>query len=331
MSHTTEEAEVRLKVIEHITRIVHSLWPQAKVEVFGSFRTGLYLPSSDIDLVVTGEWKCVPLSTLSEALLRNGIEEDDITIIPHASVPIVKMIHTSSKIRVDISFNASNGGKSAKFIKNNIKEYPPLPKLVLVLKQFLIHRGLNEVFTGGMNSYCLTLLVISFLQGFYKPKCYPSTNLGTMLMEFFEHYGVNFNYERVSIHFDNGGKYLPKNRDSGSYLTVEDPFIAGRDIAKGTYLMHQIKGSFQNAFHTLHRAVIDSMNKNTPAHSYLDLILKVDEEVLINRNWTQENYSFILRSISRYLRDENELDTTPISKKEKKRKKSQNSALDFFR
>lgn len=32
-----------------------SLWPQARVEVFGSFRTGLYLPTSDIDLVVIGE------------------------------------------------------------------------------------------------------------------------------------------------------------------------------------------------------------------------------------------------------------------------------------
>lgn len=32
-----------------------ALWPQARVEVFGSFRTGLYLPTSDIDLVVIGE------------------------------------------------------------------------------------------------------------------------------------------------------------------------------------------------------------------------------------------------------------------------------------
>ncbi|KFM61784.1 PAP-associated domain-containing protein 5, partial [Stegodyphus mimosarum] len=45
MRPTEQETEIRLKVVEHITKIVHSLWPQAKVEIFGSFRTGLYLPS----------------------------------------------------------------------------------------------------------------------------------------------------------------------------------------------------------------------------------------------------------------------------------------------
>lgn len=45
-----------------------------------------------------------------------------------------------------------------------MKQYPALPKLVVVLKQFLIQRGLNEVYNGGMGSYCLTLLIVSLLQ-----------------------------------------------------------------------------------------------------------------------------------------------------------------------
>jgi len=45
-----------------------------------------------------------------------------------------------------------------------MKQYPVLSKLVLVLKQFLLQRDLNEVFTGGISSYSLILLVISFLQ-----------------------------------------------------------------------------------------------------------------------------------------------------------------------
>ena len=35
---------------------------------------------------------------------------------------------------------------------------------MLVLKQFLNQRELNEVFTGGISSYCLLLLVVSFFQ-----------------------------------------------------------------------------------------------------------------------------------------------------------------------
>lgn len=39
-----------------------------------------------------------------------------------------------------------------------------LPYLIFVLKQFLLQRDLNEVFTGGISSYSLILMVISFLQ-----------------------------------------------------------------------------------------------------------------------------------------------------------------------
>jgi len=43
-------------------------------------------------------------------------------------------------------------------------EYPNLKYLVLVLKLFLLQRDLNEVFTGGISSYCLILMTVSFLQ-----------------------------------------------------------------------------------------------------------------------------------------------------------------------
>ena len=36
--------------------------------------------------------------------------------------------------------------------------------MVLVLKQFLLQRHLNEVFVGGLGSYCLTLMVVAKLQ-----------------------------------------------------------------------------------------------------------------------------------------------------------------------
>lgn len=45
-----------------------------------------------------------------------------------------------------------------------IQEFPVLRPLVLVLKQFLLQRDLNEAYTGGISSYCLLLMVYSFLQ-----------------------------------------------------------------------------------------------------------------------------------------------------------------------
>lgn len=67
-------------------------------------------------------------------------------------------------MKVDISFNMSNGVKSAELIKDFKRLFPVLSKLVLVLKQFLLQRDLNEVFTGGISSYSLILMTISFLQ-----------------------------------------------------------------------------------------------------------------------------------------------------------------------
>lgn len=46
----------------------------------------------------------------------------------------------------------------------NLQKYSLLPYLILVLKQFLLQRDLNEVFTGGISSYSLILMAISFLQ-----------------------------------------------------------------------------------------------------------------------------------------------------------------------
>lgn len=48
--------------------------------------------------------------------------------------------------------------------QDQIELFPCLPPLVLVLKQFLLTRELNEVFTGGISSYSLILMAISFLQ-----------------------------------------------------------------------------------------------------------------------------------------------------------------------
>jgi non-canonical poly(A) RNA polymerase PAPD5/7 len=67
-------------------------------------------------------------------------------------------------VKVDISFNMQNGVRSAKLITEFKERFPVLAPLVMVLKHFLLERDLNEVFTGGISSYSLILLTISFLQ-----------------------------------------------------------------------------------------------------------------------------------------------------------------------
>ena len=43
---------MREEVVDRIKRVVHRVYPDAKVLIFGSCATGINLPQSDIDLLV---------------------------------------------------------------------------------------------------------------------------------------------------------------------------------------------------------------------------------------------------------------------------------------
>jgi len=52
ISPTDEEEEARRGVEQRIKTVVKGIYPEAKVLVFGSCATKLYLPNSDIDILV---------------------------------------------------------------------------------------------------------------------------------------------------------------------------------------------------------------------------------------------------------------------------------------
>lgn len=66
-------------------------------------------------------------------------------------------------LSVDISFQApSHGGvASSRYCLQMIRQWPECVPLMLVLKELLVQRGLNEPFTGGLSSYSLMLLVVT--------------------------------------------------------------------------------------------------------------------------------------------------------------------------
>ena len=52
-----QEILFRHEVVDRVRNIVLQVWPGAKVQLFGSVKTELFLPTSDIDIVVYGEWQ----------------------------------------------------------------------------------------------------------------------------------------------------------------------------------------------------------------------------------------------------------------------------------
>lgn len=205
------------------------------------------------------------MRTLEVELLNSRIAEpQSIRVLDKASVPIVKLTDRVTQVKVDISFNMQSGVQSAELIKDYKRQYPVLSKLVLVLKQFLLQRDLNEVFTGesqrlkrsikisfnrsvvlpgGISSYSLILMCISFLQLHPRQNSYANANLGVLLLEFLELYGRKFNYMKTGISIKNGGRYIPKEElqremvdgHRPSLLCIEDPLTPGNDIGRSSY------------------------------------------------------------------------------------------------
>ncbi|XP_060109899.1 terminal nucleotidyltransferase 4B [Heteronotia binoei] len=302
MSPRSEEERMRMEVVNRIENVIKELWPNAEVQIFGSFKTGLYLPTSDIDLVVFGKWENLPLWTLEEALRKHNVaDENSVKVLDKATVPIIKLTDSFTEVKVDISFNVRNGVKAAHLIADFIKKYPVLPYLVLVLKQFLLQRDLNEVFTGGIGSYSLFLMAVSFLQ--LHPRedaCTPNANYGVLLIEFFELYGRHFNYLKTGIRIKDGGSYVAKdevqkNMLDGyrpSMLYIEDPLQPGNDVGRSSYGAMQVKQAFDYAYVVLSHAVspIAKYYPNNESESILGRIIRVTQEVATYRDWISKQW-----------------------------------------
>ncbi|KAF9014210.1 hypothetical protein BDQ17DRAFT_1386693 [Cyathus striatus] len=246
ISPTPVEDEVRGLVVDLISTTVKNQFPDAQVLPFGSYQTKLYLPLGDIDLVIISDAmaysnKVTVLHALANTLKRAGITSH-VTIIAKAKVPIVKFVTSHGRFSVDMSINQENGVVSGNIVNGFLRDMhgsglnglgsTALRSLVMITKAFLGQRSMNEVFTGGLGSYSIVCLAVSFLQ--MHPKIRrgeidAEKNLGVLVMEFFELYGCYFNYDEVGISLRNGGTYFPK-RERGWFeyhkrglLSIEDP------------------------------------------------------------------------------------------------------------
>lgn len=267
-----------------------------------------------------GRWEKLPLRTLESELINVGIADPNtIRVLDKASVPIIKLTDRESQVKVDISFNMQSGVEAAKLIKSFKRKYPVLEKLVLVLKQFLLQRDLNEVFTGGISSYSLILMCISFLQLHPRQtECFmDNPNLGVLLMEFLELYGRKFNYMKTGISVKQE-RYLPKEElqkdmvdgHRPSLLCIEDPLTPGNDIGRSSYGALQVKKAFMYAYTVLTPVVLEVLDHTVTGHnnhnhnnyhnnmysnsnsqtSILGRIVRVTDDVIEYRIWVRETF-----------------------------------------
>ncbi|KAL3652553.1 hypothetical protein CASFOL_002234 [Castilleja foliolosa] len=288
LSPTPEEQESRNAAIASVADVIKYIWPNAEVEVFGSFKTGLYIPSSDIDVVIMGSNVRSPqmgLYALSRALSQRGIAKK-IQVIAKARVPIIKFFEKKSGVAFDISFDVENGPRAAEYIKDAVSKWPSLKPLCLILKVFLQQRELNEVYSGGIGSYALLSMLIAMLRTPHDRKTSPEHNLGILLVNFFDIYGCKLNTVDVGVACNGEGVFFRKSSKGfsvegrPSLIAIEDPQAPENDIGKSSFNYYQARSAFATAFTKLTNA--KAITQLGPDRSILGAIIRPDS-VLMER------------------------------------------------
>ncbi|MEW5299188.1 MAG: hypothetical protein WDW36_002227 [Sanguina aurantia] len=279
---TEDEAAGRNAAVAAVTEVVKGIWPNATVAIFGSFATGLYVPTSDIDLVVehSSHGNIVrALHALANGISRKGIAKS-VQVISKAKVPIIKFETIEhGGLAFDVSFDVANGPEAAGLVKQLTGLWPMMRPLILVLKLFLQQRELNEVYTGGVGSYALITMVTAFLQlhASRRPSSAPARrgkqgkaaqteavvaegiegSLGVLLIDFFRFYSRVLNLTDVGVSIASGGCCFGKgskgwlNYERPFMLAVEDPADPTNDVCRSSFNIMRVKTAFEYAYQVM--------------------------------------------------------------------------------
>ncbi|KAI3803486.1 hypothetical protein L1987_31638 [Smallanthus sonchifolius] len=300
LSPTAEEQVSRNTAVKSVSDVIKYIWPNCKVEVFGSFKTG-----SHIETPQKG------LCALSRALSQRGVAKKiqvPFKVIGKACVPIIKFVEVRSGISFDISFDMENGPKAAEYILDAISKLPPLRPLCLILKVFLQQRRLNEVFSGGIGSYALLAMLIAMLQNSLDNHSFPQYNLGVLLVTFFDMYGCKLNTSDVGISCNEESTFFSKRSKGFIHsrkrllIAIQDPQDPKKDIGKNSYkyltvsrysnfeIDIKIKSSFRMACSTLtDTKLIMSL---APNQSILGTIIGPDKVLLERKGGLNGDVTF---------------------------------------
>eukprot|EP01017_Pseudomicrothorax_dubius_P031462 TRINITY_DN4021_c0_g2_i2.p1 TRINITY_DN4021_c0_g2~~TRINITY_DN4021_c0_g2_i2.p1 ORF type:complete len:509 (+),score=108.26 TRINITY_DN4021_c0_g2_i2:64-1590(+) len=299
--------KIRLVAYNRIQYIVTTVYrPYARTELFGSFVTDLSLPSSDIDILITG------FQTLDAEECRSTLEQMSNELKKHrcvvnikpiltASIPVVKLEvdcsipfdgipelnlaanasfrqalelsedtpeRISKIVKIDLTMEileaypstmqAHYGLVSTEFSKKMLTLFRPLQELILLFKNYLITRGFNNTFKGGLSSYCVLILVTAFL---LETANRNNSNLASLYIKLLTFYGEEFKalstgitipLDQCMINAVGPKPFFPKpKRPDSSLLFIMDPFNPMRNMTQYAYLFPDIQESFRGTLNRL--------------------------------------------------------------------------------
>ncbi|KAG9673584.1 hypothetical protein KCU99_g4897, partial [Aureobasidium melanogenum] len=291
------ENQVREDLVKRIESAVRKSFPDLNVRAFGSFASGLYLPTADMDLVAcstrflnggyanpqpTKSW----MYKFANCLKRAGIAiESSVTVIASSRVPLVKFVEKVTGLRVDVSFENDSGLLANNTFQVWKERFPAMPIIVSLIKQFLVMRDFSEVFSGGLGGYsviCLTITILRVLEDRNGVDWDPMQSLDTVLMTFFVYYGRDFDVHNHGIQMEpwnivtkkswRNAKGQPSKHDR---LLIIDPNNYNNDISGGSSSVMKIFERFANAFRELNICMSDAEDAHKDNGDVISILERV--------------------------------------------------------
>ncbi|KAJ7511705.1 hypothetical protein B0H11DRAFT_1952680 [Mycena galericulata] len=264
---TPQEKTARQKLVEVLQRTLRRRFPDGELKLFGSAATGLCLPTGDMDLVVlTREIippaeKKRPLFQMS-TILKSARLTWDVQVNFRARVPILtfKSLPEYGSFSVDIGINNTDGPRAIEIVNEYLSKMPALRPLILIVKGFLSQRNLNNAAYGGLGSYAVICMCISFLQlnPSKRPQEYidmpmETESLGALLTDFMFWYGTQFPYTTSYICVKEG-ELRPK--EEAEWITNKVPdglaiqclINPDNDVGKSAGRLEAIRGAFKEGY-----------------------------------------------------------------------------------
>ena len=213
------------------------------------------------------------------------------------SVKIIRIItiEAYSEMNIDISIENEkhNGLKCVNLVKSYLKEYSALKPITIALKAILQSANLHNPNKGGLSSYGLILMVVSYIQSQkdnFDLKNEPDI-IGKIFYGFLKHYGILFDFNKYLIVTYPANEANIVNNDKESYLNINqfsqefiilDPLNNKNNVANSSFQFMNLKMAFMIAFMVTKedcdcgchygKAVYEN-SFNSTEHSYLKRML----------------------------------------------------------
>ena len=298
---------VVLKVINQSINTSLKRYNIINLIVYGSQASGLSLPESDIDLLLiyydSNDSLEKFISDLYNILL-NSKKFNNVISLPKASSPVIKIeykINSYSQyddislIHMDISFHNIYPNRNTiyftpsllivKYIQKSVEYLPQSKNVIIVLKKYLKNLGLNNYYTGGLNSFSIFLMVFAFYKYEIKILGNDLVNnyyIGQFLVQFLDFYSkFDFNKYIIDINKDipfiikstfNENKNMKQNDNSNAVIL--DPFTLN-NIACNSFRICEI----QKKFDSLKENLLVNYDKNYKIKNVFNIKKKYKKKI----------------------------------------------------